>query len=154
MADGLDVIVVDDDPIVCRMLSSNISSFYTWGKVRTFTDVDAAIDFCLDSEVGLAVFVVDVFLGQKSGFFFLDAVEAKFPSAHEDAIMISGSANDDVVNMCVASDVHYLLEKPIKKYALQLAIRSIVAKYLRFSKRLQEDEAFAKMVSRIDIHRP
>jgi len=154
MADGLDVIVVDDDPVVCKMLFRNISSFYTWGVVRTFTDVDAAIDYCLKCDVGLAVFVVDVFLVQKSGFYFLDAIEPKFPSAHEDAIMISGSANDDVVNMCVASDVHYLLEKPIKKYALQLAIRSIVAKYIRFSKRLKDDPEFAKMVANIDAVNP
>lgn len=62
--------------------------------------------------------------------------------------MITGNANDDVVNMCVASDVNHLLEKPIKAYALQLAVRSIVSKYLKFTKRLLQNPAFADSVSK------
>ena len=149
MSAGLDVIVVDDEPSVCAMISETVERFYTWGNVVPFSDVDEAIRYCLKSDTGIAVFIVDVFLHGKSGFFFLDAVEDKYPSAHEDAIVVTGNASDDVVDMCVASNVHYLLEKPVKAYALQLAIRSIVQKYLRFSRRLMEDPAFADAVARI-----
>jgi len=93
---------------------------------------------------------VDVFLGEKSGFYFLDAIEEKFPVVHDDTIIISGNASDDVVNMCVASDVSYLLEKPIKPYALQLAVRAIVAKYLKFSKKLMQEPEFASTVAKIE----
>ena len=87
-------------------------------------------------------------------FYFLDTIEEKFPTAHEDAIIITGNASDDIVNMCVASNVYYLLEKPIRSYALQLAVRSIVSKYLKFSKKLLQDPIFAEMVARVDAVAP
>lgn len=149
MSDGLDVIVLDDDPGICEIVTELIESFYTWGKVYSFFDPDQAIAFCLERDIGVAIFVVDVFLGGLSGFYFLDAVEDRFPTAHEDAIIISGNASDDVVNMCLASNVNYLLEKPVKPYALQLAVRAITAKYLDFAKKLMQDAGFAENVARL-----
>ena len=146
MSEGLDVIVVDDDPDVCELISATVKRFYTWGSVLAFTDPDEATDYCLNRDIGVAIFVVDVFLGGASGFFFLDAVEEKFPTAHSDAIIITGNASDDIVNMCVASDVNHLLEKPVKPYALQLAVRAIAEKYLKFAKRLFNDPDFAKSI--------
>jgi DNA-binding NarL/FixJ family response regulator len=149
MSDGLDVIVLDDDPGICEIVSELIESFYTWGKVHYFSDPDKAISFCLERDIGVAIFVVDVFLGGLSGFYFLDAIEEKYPTAYEDAIIISGNASDDVVNMCLASNVNYLLEKPVKPYALQLAVRAITAKYLEFAKKLMQDSSFAEYVARL-----
>ena len=149
MSDGLDVIIVDDDPDACQVLSDIIERFYTWGDVHKFNDVTKAISYCKNRDTFVAIFVVDVFLDGKSGFYFLDSIEEKYPSAHEDAIIITGNASDDVVDMCVASDVNYLLEKPIKPYALQLAVRSIVAKYLKFAKKLMQDPDFAESVARV-----
>jgi CheY-like chemotaxis protein len=103
----------------------------------------------LKRDIGVAIFVVDVFLGGSSGFSFLDAIDKKYPTAHEDAIIISGNANVDVVNMCLASNVSYLLEKPVKPYALQLAVRAITAKYLDFAKKLIDDPDFAESVARL-----
>ena len=148
MSDGLDVIVVDDEPGICELVSRIVERFYTWGDVLAFTDADEAISYCLSRDIGVAIFVVDVFLGEKSGFCFLDTIEEKLPTAHQDTIMITGNASDDVVNMCTASDVNYLLEKPIKPYALQLAVRAIVAKYLKFAKKLLQNPAFAESVAR------
>ena len=147
MADGLDVIIVDDDPSVCETLSEIIIKFYAWGGVLSFTDVDEAVSYCLNRDIGIAVFVIDVFLGAKTGFYFLDAVEEVFPSAHEDAIMITGYASNDVVNTCVASGINYLLEKPVKAYALQLGIRAVVEKYLKFAKKLMKNPEFADTVA-------
>ena len=42
MSDGLDIIIVDDDLIVCQMVSEIISGFYTWGDIIGFNDVDEA----------------------------------------------------------------------------------------------------------------
>ena len=149
MSNGLDVIIVDDNIEVCRILSEIVKRFYVWGDVIDFNDADEAIAYCLNRDVGLAVFIVDVFLGSKSGFLFLDTIEDRFPTAHEDAIVVTGQASDDVVNMCVASNVNYLLEKPVRPYALQLAVRSVVSKYLNFSKKLMQDPEFAKIVGKI-----
>ena len=148
MVDGLDVIIVDDEENVCETVSKIIRRFYTWGDVLTFTDPDAAISHCLGSDKSIAIFVVDVFLGEKSGFYFLDTVQQKFPTAHYDTVMITGNASDDVVDMCVASDVNHLLEKPIKPYALQLAVRAILQKYLKFAKKILQDPAFAETVAK------
>jgi len=148
MAGGLDVIIVDDEPSVCEVIHGIIKRFYTWGDVLAITNADEAIAYCLSRDTGIAVFVVDVFLGEKSGFYLLNMIEKKFPTIYQDTIMITGNASDDVVNMCVASDVNYLLEKPIKPFALQLAVRAIVAKYLKFAKKLLQDPAFAKSVAK------
>ncbi len=148
MSDGLDVIIVDDDPGVCELIFKIVKSFYIWGDVISFVDVDEAIEHCLNRETGIAIFIVDVFLGGKSGFFFLDAIAEKFASAYDDAIIISGKASDDIVNMCVSSGINYLLEKPIRSYALQLAVRAIMNKYLKFARKLLEDPLFAQSVSR------
>jgi DNA-binding NtrC family response regulator len=149
MPEGLDVIVVDDDPTVCELVTTVVKRFYTWGDVISFSDSNKAIEFCLERDIGVAIFIVDVFLGGVSGFFFLDSIEEKFPTAHSDAIIITGNASDDIVNMCIASDVNHLIEKPLKPYALQLAVRAIAEKYLKFAKKLFQDPDFAKNVSDI-----
>jgi DNA-binding NtrC family response regulator len=149
MSEGLDIIIVDDDPSVCELIATIVKRFYTWGEVRTFTNTDEASSYCLSREIGVAIFIVDVFLGGVSGFYFLDTIEEKFPTAHSDAIIITGNASDDIVNMCIASDVNHLLEKPIKPYALQLAVRAIAEKYLKFAKKLFQDPDFARNVSDI-----
>jgi len=125
MPEGLDIIIMDDDPEVCEGLSEVIKLFYTWGSVHAFSDMEKASEYCRNHPTGLAVFVVDVFLGGESGFFFLDSISDVFPMAYEDAIVITGAASEDVVNMCLASGVTHLLEKPIRAYALEFAIRSI-----------------------------
>jgi hypothetical protein len=51
--------------------------------------------------------------------------------------------------MCLASKVNYLLEKPVKPYALQLAVRAVTAKYLDFAKKLIQDPSFAEDVARL-----
>ncbi len=148
MSDGLDVIIVDDDPDVSKTLSAIVSNFYTWGEVIAFTDVDEAISYCRSRETSIAIFIVDVYLEGKSGFLFLDSINDKFTTANADTVIITGKASDDIVNMCVASNVNYLLEKPIKPFALQMSVRAIVGKYLQFAKRLMEDSSFAENVAR------
>jgi len=148
MSDGLDVIVVDDDPLVCEAITEIIKTFYTWGEVFSFTNSDEASFYCQGKETGVAIFVLDVFLEKKTAFSFLETIADKFPMAHEDTIIITGNASDDVVNMCVASDITGLLEKPVRAYALQLAVRAIVAKYIKFAKKLMHDPTFAENVAK------
>ena len=148
MTDTLDVIVIDDDKGVCEVVIDIIKDFYTWGNVHSFTDVDQAISYCLGRDVGVAIFVVDVYLSGKNAFSFLDAIADKYPLAFEDAVIITGKASADIVNVCIASDINYLLEKPIRPYALQLAVRAIVSKYLRFAKKLYMNPELMKSVAK------
>lgn len=147
MSNGLDIIIVDDDQIVCQLLEDIVNRFYVWGEVVTFSDSDEALLYCMSRESSLAIFIVDIFLKGQSGFLFLDAVSEKYPAAHEDAVIITGNASDDIVNMCIASDVNHLLEKPIRPFALQLAVRSITSKYLKFAKKLLHNPSFADTVA-------
>jgi CheY-like chemotaxis protein len=150
MSNNLDVIVVDDDQVVCEVISEIIRRFYTWGEVVPFTDAGEALSYCRNQGSAVAIFVLDVFMGDQTGFGFLDAIADKFPMAYEDSIIVTGYASDDVVNMCIAADITYLIEKPIRPYTLQLAVRAIVAKYIKFAKRLLEDSSFAEAVIGFD----
>jgi response regulator of citrate/malate metabolism len=147
MAGSLDLFIIDDDPAVCGVLAEMAKRFYTWGRVLVFTSSREALSYCLDQKVGVGVFVLDVFLGSETCFSFLDAILGRFPMAYQDSIIVTGNASDDVVNMCIASDVNYLLEKPIRPYALQFAVRSVVSKYLKFAKKLMQDPVFAQNVA-------
>ena len=149
MSDGLDILIIDDEKEVCDVLSSHIRKFYTWGDITTCTDVERAVSYCRSRPGSIMIFVLDVFVGDSNGFLFLDAIADKYPNACHVTIMITGNANDDVVDMCVASGVNHLLEKPVRPYALQLAVRSIVSKYLKFAKLLLNDPEFAGSISRI-----
>ena len=148
MSGELDVFVIDDDQIMCDVLSSMIRTFYEWGEIFAFSNVDEAISYCQSREVGVGIFIIDVYLGDQSGFTFLETIKSKFPVANEDCIIITGDASNDVVDKCISSDVTYLLEKPIRQYALQLAVRAIVMKYMKFAKRLMQDSELAASVAR------
>ncbi len=149
MSDGLDLMIVDDEQHVCEVISETIKKFYTWGDVLLFNDYETAISYCVSRDKGLMIFILDVFVGESNGFAFLDAIADKYPNANFDTVMISGMASEDVVDMCIAAGVNHLLEKPIKNYALQLAIRSIVTKYIKFAKKLLSDTEFAELIDRI-----
>ena len=149
MTDGLDVIIVDDDPATGEALAEIVNRFYTWGQVFAFTDPDEAAEYCQLRASGIAIFILDVFLGAKTAFMFLDTIAGKYRAACGDTIMVSDEASDDVVNTCVASGVNYLLEKPVRPYALQLAVRAIVAKYLDFANQILKDPAFLEEYSRL-----
>lgn len=148
MSGGLDLIIIDDDSGVCNIISDIVKSFYTWGNVICFVDVDEALSYCQGCDIGVGIFMIDVFLGGQSGFDFIKKIENKFPSIYEDTIIITGNADEEMVNKCISSNVNYLLEKPIMPYALQLAIRSIAMKYMNFAKRLLRDPVFAADVSK------
>jgi CheY-like chemotaxis protein len=147
MSDGLPVIIVDDDSAICELIAELIGRFYSWGHVYAFTDPDEAVVFCRGQQAGVALFVLDVHLGEKDCFDFLDAIQDKFPMAYQDCVIITGFADDTLVDMCVAADITYLIEKPIKSYALQFAVRAIISKYIKFAKKLLQDPLLAEQVA-------
>lgn len=149
MSNNLDVIVLDDDPHNCAVTTELLEDFYVWGKVHPFTDYRKALAFCKRRKSGIAIFVLDVYLGKETAFDFLDAIADRYAWAAEDTIIITGKASDDIVNVCLASHITYLLQKPLKAYSLRLAVRAIVDKYLVFARRLLDDARFAKRVAEI-----
>ncbi|SMC21697.1 Response regulator receiver domain-containing protein [Desulfacinum hydrothermale DSM 13146] len=143
MHTGLNVIVVDDDRDVLAFLQEVLRGFYVWGDVLAFDDPQTAAAYCLEQPPGVAVFVLDVYMGSWTAFDFLERVQVRFPMAAQDAVIITGNASDEVVSACVEADITHLLEKPLRPYALQLAVRSIVSKYIKFARRLLTDPQFA-----------
>jgi response regulator of citrate/malate metabolism len=146
---GLDIIIVDDNESVCELVSRMVEQFYTYGAIHSFIDPEGALSYCLSRKYGIAIFIVDVFLGGKTGFTFLDELSDRYQSIYQDSIIITGNAGREVVDMCMKSEVNHLLEKPIRKYALELAIRSIAMKYIRFAETMQKDSEFARWVDSI-----
>jgi response regulator of citrate/malate metabolism len=63
MSDGLDVIIIDDDKGICEIIKELVENFYSWGDVISFSNAEEAIDYCLQRDVGVAIFIIDVFLG-------------------------------------------------------------------------------------------
>jgi hypothetical protein len=63
-------------------------------------------------------------------------LEPKFPMIYEDTIMTTESASDDLVNMCLATGIEHLIEKPVKHYELMFSIRSIIRKYTKVAVQL------------------
>lgn len=149
MSDGLDLFIIDDEPEVCEATADIINRFYTWGDVYVFTDDEEAAIYLMNRSTGIAVFVVDVFLKDKSGFMFLDTLSKKYTSIHDDTIVITGNSSDDVVDMCVAAGINHLLEKPIRPYALQFSVRAIASKYMKFADKLLNNKSFSRECSHI-----
>ena len=149
MSDNLDVIVLDDDPQICSLITEILRGFYVWGDIHSFTTFNDALVFCKKKKLGVAIFILDVYLGEKTAFDFLDQIADQCAWASEDTVIITGNASDDIVNMCIASNINYLIEKPMKAYTLKLAVRAIVGKYLRFAKRLLSDSDYVKLVAKI-----
>ncbi len=79
MSDGLPLIIVDDEPLMCKLIVGFVEPFYTWGEIIVFSDPARALSYCLGRETGVAVFILDVFLGTRTGFSFLEAIRPKFP---------------------------------------------------------------------------
>ncbi|KIX15584.1 response regulator [Dethiosulfatarculus sandiegensis] len=150
MAQYLDVIILDDDPIVCRVLKEIVTSFYDWGSVHTFTDFLEARTYCFERDTSVAIFILDVFLNDKSAFDFINEIKLHYPMAPQDTVVITGQASDDVVDLCITTGVNHLFEKPVRRYALQLAIRAIASKYISFAQKLMQDPDFAADVKRLE----
>jgi len=146
MSENLDVIIVDDEPAVCQVISDIVKTFYTWGDVVPFTNTRKALAYMASRKPGVAIFILDVFLGNETCFEILDLIVDKYPMAYEDAIIVTGNASSEVVDMCVASNITYLTEKPIRPYTLQLSVRAIVSKYILFARRILQDPSLAESI--------
>ena len=149
MSTTLDVIILDDDQQVAELLENILKRFYVEGSIYPFSDMNEAKTFCFNRESSLAIFVLDFYLGESTAFDFLSSIRVHYPMAPHDTVIITGRADDKIVDICVAGEIHCLLEKPIESYALRFAIQSIVSKYHGFAKKLWEDTAFARDVKRI-----
>jgi response regulator of citrate/malate metabolism len=147
MFNNIDVIVLDDDPQVCQLISEILKTFYTWGDINSFTDYQEAVEFCRKKNSGIAIFILDVYLNKKTAFDFLKEISNQYAWAPEDTIIITGNADDEIVNMCIPLNITYLIEKPMKAYTLKLAVRAIIGKYTLFAKRLMSDLSPDKSIS-------
>ena len=147
----VDAIILDDDPQVCQALESLFNEFHVWGQVHAFSDYDEAVEFCNQRKSNLAIFILDVYLNGPTAFDFLEEVQDRYPMAADDAIIITGKADQEVVDRCMQARVNHLLEKPVRAYAFQFAVRAITSKYERFAPRLLNDPEFAASLVSLDV---
>ncbi|MFC1533500.1 hypothetical protein ACFL7M_09080 [Thermodesulfobacteriota bacterium] len=56
MLEGINVIIVDNDPEVSEVISNTVKRFYVWGEDLVFTDVEEATAYCRNQESGVAIF--------------------------------------------------------------------------------------------------
>ena len=146
----IDAIILDDEQQVCDMLEKLFQGFYSWGEVHAFTDYDEAVKYCKQKHGNLAVFVLDVFLENHTAFDFLEEIKDQYPMAADDSIIITGRADHEVAEKCMQARVTHLLEKPVRTYAIQFAVMSIIGKYQRFAPRLLNDPEFAASLVPLD----
>lgn len=149
MSNNLDVIILDDNPRICALITEILESFYVWGDIHSFTNFNEALTFCKNKHAGVAIFILDVYLDKKTAFDFLKEIPDQYAWASEDKIIITGKASDEIVNMCIPLNINYLIEKPMKAYTLKLAVKAIVGKYTLFAKRLIGDPDFARSVAKL-----
>jgi len=149
MYNNLDIIILDDNPRICALITEILESFYVWGDIHSFTAFNEALTFCKDKHAGVAIFILDVYLDKKTAFDFLKEISDQYAWASEDTIIITGKASDEIVNMCIPLNINYLIEKPMKAYTLKLAVKAIVGKYTLFAKRLIGDPDFARSIAKL-----
>lgn len=148
---NVDAVILDDDPQVCEAMEGLFRQFYTWGEVHAFSDFAEALDYCRELDSQTAVFVLDVYLNGPTAFDFLEAISDQYPMATDDSIIITGKADDEVVEKCIEAKVNHLLEKPVRTYAFQFAVRAILSKYQRFAPRLLNDPEYAASLVPLDV---
>lgn len=146
---ALEVIVLDDNRVVAEMIQEMIERFYTWGRVHSFTSISEARRFCLKREARVAIFILDAYLENGTGLGFIESLAEEYPLAAEDTVVVTGMANKEIVERCLELGITHLLEKPVSPYGLELAVRSVVAKYTNFLNTLSQDPAFEEMVKNI-----
>ena len=146
---ALEVIILDDNQVVAEMLQEMVERFYTWGRVHSFTTISRARGFCLEREARVAIFVLDANLENGTGLGFVESLAEEYPLAPEDTVIVTGMANEEIVERCLELGITHLLEKPVSPYGLELAVRSVVARYTNFLKILSQDPAFEEMVKSI-----
>ncbi len=146
---SLDVVILDDNQVVAEMLQEMVKRFYTWGQVHAFTSLNRARSFCLEREARVAIFILDVYLENGTGLGFIESLAQEYPLAAEDTVIVAGMATEEIVERCLDLGITHLLEKPVNPFGLELAVRSVVAKYTNFLDILSKDPDLEEMVKNI-----
>ena len=147
--EALDVIILDHNRVVAEMLRQMVERFYSWGRVHAVTTLSEARRFCLERDSRVAIFILDVYLENETGLSFVESLVSEYPLAAEDTVAVAGVANDEIVEKCLELGISHLLEKPVSRHGLELAVRSVVAKYTNLLKILSEDPDLEELVKGI-----
>ena len=129
MHDGLDVIIVDDDPGVCQVISEIIKSFYVWGDVFTFTDVDdasdgtEALEKLREKRYGLVI--SDWNMEPMTGYELLKEVRADEELNRTPFIMITAESNTENVIAAKKAGVSNYIVEPSNAGTLKAKIAAV-----------------------------
>jgi len=115
------VLVVDDNPEVRTMLEDVLTSLGY--RTRTAADGAAAVRAVLNEPPD--VVLLDVYMPGLSGVGALPTIVALAP--HAKVIMISGTANEDVLKRSLAFGAHDFVTKPFEISSLSRALETALA---------------------------
>lgn len=118
-----EIIVVDDEPRVCRVVAKMVQRSFPDVVVRVAQDGDAALDLLKDET---ACVVSDVEMPNCDGLHMCRSLRrgaAMLPWRTVPVVLMSGSAQDEeLVERAWESGTAYLLAKPFSESALAAAI--------------------------------
>lgn len=94
------IVCVDDDPVILRVLEYQLREIYNSQNIliETFIspkDFIDSIEFFVKSEISVIYLIVDFKMPEMNGAELIRQVKPKLP--HTEFIMISGQANENVV---------------------------------------------------------
>jgi len=104
--EALDVLVVDDEQSICMLLHDVLARF--GHRVETLQDARLAIDLCSKRKFDLVF--LDIRMPGMNGLDALKALKELCPDATY--VMITGFAQNDVVEECMNSGASACLGKP------------------------------------------
>jgi len=119
MSDTINILVLDDEPIVCTRLKPSLDK--EGYRTETFTDSQAAMQRL--EEQFFDIVVTDFKMPGVDGMELLKFVRQKWPKTR--VIIISGFATVDVTREAFQSGVHDVIAKPFKISQLKDLIKRV-----------------------------
>lgn len=121
-AKRLQVLVLDDEPIVCKRLKPTLEKLGY--EVETFTDSQTAMERIRDKEFD--VVITDLKMEGLDGMSFLEGVKRRSPRT--EVIMITGFATMDTARESFDKGVFDFVAKPFKPAEIQAVVKRAEAK--------------------------
>ncbi len=118
IGNALRVLVVDDEPVICQVLSEYLS-MQGW-QVVNFSDTEEALQYCTTNMASFDCAILDIIMPVMSGIELYDALRELNPDLP--VLFLSGYSEGIAMNEAYKDNVIDFIQKPVKLEAVYLAI--------------------------------
>lgn len=118
------ILVLDDDPIMCRFVERELSARYHVRTCRTFDEAASAIN---SETIDAAIIDLNLDDPRHNGVEFLQLFKRQFPN--RPAIVESSQKDVSTVVDCMKLGADDYLDKPIDAETLRLRIEKVISNY-------------------------